>query len=437
MLSASIPAPRINPNQEVNIETKYLRPKKAALLAERYRMYASPPEACITEVADGCIIPAYTDSHGDAIAGVIDRGGRFVSGSFMVDYPAEVEAHASGVTWEAAGGETVAYLGMFNPHWGHFITDCLASFWFLGEIEADRYLFSYYDGQTPEIHPNIRQALTLLGVWDKVEIVNTPRRYRRVYVPTIGMVPRGHALDRCAAVYRTIISRTLESYSQPAEPHDKILLSRSKFPKARLNDLGISLVEQLFVDNGYYPVYPERMTLIDLIGTLAAAKEVVTSSGTPAHNMLFAPEGTHTIVIEKHPCINNYQQGIDRLKHLNVTYIDAAYAVWPIDPGLGPFIMAYTPELRQFAADRGLTCPRNPFHPRKTLRRFFSLYYRHYKRKWIMPEWLEPEIHLFNEAYQASLPLFGPWLDGTRPLFLTDLLHPRTLAKHLLPHPKK
>lgn len=415
----------------MKIETKYLRPKKAALLDERYRLYDEPAEPRITGVDNGCVIPAYTDCHGDVISGVTDAEGRFISDSHMVDYPDEVESYVRGMDF-TYHDETVVYVGMFNPHWGHFITDCLATFWFLGSVDADRYVFSYREGETPHIHANIRMALTLLGVWDKIEFVSAPRRYRHIYVPRKGMVPRGHVLGESAAVYDTIIARALAGYKQPAVRHDKIIMSRCGFAKALLNDLGTCEVERVFEDNGYYPVYPEQMTLTELIGCLSAAREVVAISGTLAHNMLFAPEGSRLTVLEKYANINNYQQGIDRLRHLEATYIDVAYFIWPIDPGLGPFIMADTSEFRRFAQDHGLRYTMPPADAKRLLRRFFRLYYRHYKRRWIMPEWLEPEISLFSEAYEASQPLFGPWLDGSRPLFPSDALRPRFIAKTLL-----
>ena len=142
--------------------------------------------------------------------------------------------------------------------------------------------------------------------------------------------------------------------------------------------------------------------------------------------------GTRVTILEKYANINNYQQGIDILKNLDVTYIDTAYFICPIDPGLGPFIMSDTPEFRQFASDHALSYTLRTRNPGKMLRRFFRLYYRHYKRRWIMPEWLEPEIHLFNEAYEASLPVFGARIEGRYPLFLSDALRPRFIAKTLL-----
>lgn len=415
----------------MNIETKYLRPAKAAMLRERYAMYDAFAEARIAEIEDGLVLPACADCRGDVITGVVDCDGCFLADSHMVDYPAEVEQWAKGLDCSRSD-ETVAYVGLFNPHWGHFITDCLSTFWFLGSVEVDKYVFSCHQGERPDVGTNIRMALELLGVWDKVEFVAEARRYRKIYVPRKGMVPRDYVLRESARVYDAIISRGLTEYGDRQPEHGgRVLLSRAHFPKAALNDLGTTEVEDVFCRNGFTAVYPEEMTLTELIGCLAGARQVAAISGTLTHNMLFAPQGAELIVIEKYASINNYQQGIDRLRDLHVTYIDAGYQIWSVDPGLGPFIMGYTPELRCYATDNGMVCALPAPSPRKTLRRYFRLFYRHYKRSWVLPEWLEVELPLLREAYRASEPVFGPWLDGRHPLFMSDFLHPRYLAKTL------
>lgn len=413
----------------MDIEYKYLRPKKAALLKSRYEIYRDYGESRITAVSDGAVVPPYIDSHGDLIAGVVDDSGRFVVDSHCVDFPEEIEQHASSLIFNKED-KIIVYLGYFNQHWGHFITDCLSTFWFLGKIDADKYVFSCETG-SPEIHPNIRLALNLLGVWDKIEIVSRPVRYRKVYVPRRGMIPRDYILKESSVVYDKIIDAASEELPDMDYP-EKLILGRSQLPKAIENDYGTIEIEQFFKDNGFVAIFPEKITLVQLIGYLANAREVMVISGTLAHNMLFAPCGSRLIVIEKYPNINNYQQGIDRLKNLKVTYIDASYFIWPVSPGLGPFIMSDTLCLQSYAKDFNFTAP-SPFNrDRKVLRKFFRKYYKHYKRRLISPEWLESEIGLFNEAYQESFDVFGKWLSGVRPIFLSDALRPRYIVKNLL-----
>lgn len=69
---------------------------------------------------------------------------------------------------------------------------------------------------------------------------------------------------------------------------------------------------------------------------------------------------------------------------------------------------------------------------RKMLRQFVKAYRRQYSRQWVYEEFLEPQIGLMREAYEGSESDFGDWLTGKKPLFLSDLLSPRRLAKKLI-----
>lgn len=414
----------------MNVITDYLRSQKAAMLRECYQRYDTPAEARITDVAAGRIVPGFAGCSGETLTGVVGDDGLFVADSHVVDNPEEIENRAAELTFEEVD-QTVVYLGMFSSHWGHFITDCLSTFWFLGSLDADRYVFSYYQGQCPEISGNIRLALDLLGVLEKIEIVSEPRRYSRVFVPRKGMIPGEYTLKECGSVYDSIIAEGLRRSVKDYDGCKQIFLSRSRFPKAIQNEPGMKEVEQLFVGNGYEPVCPENISLIELISRLSSAEEIASFSGTPPHNLLFAPRGSHLIVLEKYADLNNYQQGIDRLRDLDVTYVDAAFFVWSVDPGLGPFLLGYTSKLQSFAADRRFRLPERKFNAAKMLRRFFRVYYRHYKRRWILHEWQISQVSLFKEAYDDSLTEFEPWLSGKKPIFLLDFLRPRYIAKRL------
>lgn len=391
-------------------DMKYLRRRKAALLKERYALYAESPCASIEEIED-CTFDINPEN---GLPEPIKRG---------------KEKNIYSITYDA---RSIVWLGEFKEHWGHFITENLSTFWFLArDLKADAYVFSFRAGKTPKISSNAKEALRLLGVWDKVEILNEPRRYKSVYIPMKGMEPRGYCLPESAEVYDRIIGSALKGFSDQGT-REKIILSRSQFPKAKKNEIGLDQIEGIFIDNGFRPCNPERISLTELIRTMAQATEIATICGTPAHNLLFAPQGIQTVILEKYPNINNFQQGIDLLKKLDVTYIDASYMVGNVDPGLGPFIFGYTDGLRSWMKDHGIEEKRSFPGVAQTLRRFFRLSRRYYMYQWVFPEWLEPEIDLLREAYEDSLVLFGPWLDGRKRWNISDLLSPYRMAKRII-----
>lgn len=407
----------------------YMRPEKARMMRTIIEPFLKPHAKEIRLLENAGVIPAFSHESGEVLTGVVDSDNRFVDISHEIYHPDDVERKAADSEFSHRE-ETVVYVGFFNPHWGHFVVDCLSSFWFLDEIKADRYVFSYHEGQKPVIHKNLREALMLLGVWDKIEIVDSPVRFSKLYAISNGLVSEEYVLPEVSNVFERIIRNALSRPYESPLPQ-KVLMSRSKLPKALLNDIGTENVERLFTANGYHAIYPEKISLTELIRFLHGAKECAAISGTLTHNMLFAPNGSKLYVIEKYAYINTYQPGVDILKNLETTYIDANYFLRSVNPGLGPFIIGPTPQLERFASDKGMKYVVESIRPRATLRRYYSLCYRHYKRRWVMPWWLDSEIASMREAYEASMDLFGPWIEGDRAIFISDMIHPRHIAKLL------
>lgn len=423
----------------MNICYDYLRPKKAALLRERYKLYEDSARTPKCVCAHNAVVyPCLNIGGGDLYGCIIDSNGNLIEAPYIDTANRELfeewsRQHPAGESFDGS----VIYLGTLNTHWGHFITDCLSTFWWLGEMDADKYLFSVPEGKDPHLYPNIIEALDLLGVRSKVEFISSPVKCRKVIIPCRGMLPRDYILPECKRIYERIAAEACRNMDKKAAFPEKILISRSSLKKAVLNDIGTAEVEKIFTDNGYTAVYPEKISLTQFIRLLHHARETVMISGTLPHNMLFAPCGSKMIVLEKYANINNFQQGIDLIKDFDVVYIDAAYLIKCVSPGLGPFILGNTDEFRRYCRDAALVNDMKPMNCRKVLAQYLKLHFRHYKWQWILPEWLEPEIGLLREAYNATLPIFEDWLTGKKWIYLYDLLRPRFIARklrHLLHH---
>lgn len=219
----------------------------------------------------------------------------------------------------------------------------------------------------------------------------------------------------------------------------KIYLSRSKFRKAIENEPNISWLDDYFSENGFEVVYPEKLPLVDLIHILNNAEVVCTVSGTLPHNMMFAPNRTKLWVIEKTAVFNNFQSGVDLLRNLDVTYVDANALIWTTSAGLGPFIVYPNDKFKAFAKTNGLLEPQEWSHmeKRNALRRFIKMYRRHYSRKWILAEWEESEISNLREAWHDTMKDFGSWISGEKPIILADKLYLRGQIKRLYHYVKR
>lgn len=420
----------------VATDFRYLRPRKAALLRHFYEDFSRNLHQLSCIVVDGATVvpppPAVSDD-GLWDCGVTDSDGCFVAESARTDRISEIEAYARDTSRETMA-ETVMFCGFLNYHWGHFMVNTLARLWAAvsGRYDFDRLVFVVPKNGILPLERNIREAFRLLNFDKPVDIIDTPRRYARVIVPEEGCSSEEYVAPEILSVYDRIARAALAEHPDIAKS-EKIYLSRGRFLKAVKSEFDVRWFDKFFAANGYRVVYPEMIPLGELIAIIHGATTVAAMAGTLPHTLLFGPDGLDVTIIEKYAYINTYQPGIDLVRKLDVTYVDANAFIWPVSPGGGPFIIYPNGLFRSFCADRGLSLSGMPRHDcRKMLRQFVNAYKRQYSRQWIYEEFLEPQIGLMREAYEASTPDFGDWLTGKKTLFLRDLFSPRRLAKKLI-----
>lgn len=420
----------------VATDFRYLRPRKAALLRHFYEDFGRNlhPLSCVA-VDDATVVPPPPTVSADGLwdCGVTDAGGRFVVESGRTDRVAEIEAYAGDASGETVA-ETVMFCGFLNYHWGHFMVNSLARMWAAvsGKYDFDRLVFVVPKKGVLPLEGNIREAFRLLDLDKPIDLIDSPRRYARVIVPEEGCSSEEYVAPEILPVYDRISRASLAECSATAKS-EKIYLSRGRFLKAVKSEFDVRWFDKFFAANGYRVVYPEMIPLGELIAIIHGASTVAAMAGTLPHTLLFGPDGLDVTIIEKYAYINTYQPGIDLVRKLDVTYVDANAFIRPVSPGGGPFIIYPNGLFRSFCADMGLSLKGLPSGScRKMLRQFVNAYQRQYSRQWIYEEFLEPQIGLMREAYEASMPDFGDWLTGKKPLFLRDMFSPRRLAKKLV-----
>lgn len=415
-------------------DTKYTRPLKADMLKAQYSLFAEAERPGRLEIVRGGVIipPAASPTGTGIVADCADGRWKIVPFSCQdIDSEAQTLPDYGGLPEEEL---TVLYAGRLNPHWGHFLVDSLSRLWpaFNGDCpDCDRIVFTCEPGV--QIHSNIRKMLELTGLADKIIINDRPARYRSVIVPEFAVLPRERFLSAAANVYETIAANAQAQLRHRTEWPKKIYLSRGKFRKALRNEPCSLWVDRFFADNGFEILYPELLSPVETIGYLRNAETVAAVSGTLPHNMLFARPGCELWIIDKTPALNNYQQGIDLLKDLRVTLVDANAEIWNVDVGLGPFLLYPNSHFLDFARDKRLApcAPWSDGQKRKALRKFFSIYRRNYSRQWRLAPWEEAEIASLREAYAETMTDFGPWIRGERPIFAADYCKPMQILKNL------
>lgn len=401
-----------------SIDYRYLRPKKAEALKQWY----DEPLAVIENPAvwrgkNATILPLRRQPGDNLLfgrGGVVDEKGEYVAlsaieGRVQYAYPVEEKIYRD---------EKVVYCGYLVDHWGHFLIEGVTRLWYFLENEpgVDKFVFFLDENEEREIRANYREFLELLGIWENLEIINTPTTYREVIVPELGLYCRKCYTPKLLRVYETVADNVV---SDPNWEHpSKIYYSRSQLKKGMPFESGFDTLDDFFQRNGYTILYPEKVPLGRMVDYIRHAEVVASLSGSLPHNMLFARPGQKLEIVERLTISDDNQTDVNRMLGLNVTYIDAHIPIYPVD-FVGPIIMGYTDCLQRFASDRGYQPPDSRFltekHNRKCFIKYMKAYEDLYGYNWFMADWYIPFTASLWEAYEDGCRYFGEYLNRQRP----------------------
>ena len=401
-----------------SIDYQYLRPKKAECLKKWVDADIEVRETpSLWQGKNATILPLRRDPSFGLLfgkGGVVDETGAYVELSAIEKrvqfaYPFENAPYED---------KKVVYCGYLVNHWGHFLIEGVTRLWYFLENDPtiDKYVFFVDEGEQREIRGNYRKFLELLKIWDKLEIINTPTTYREVIVPELGIYMRKAYTPKLLKVFDAIAENVVvdPSWDTP----EKIYYSRSQFKKGQQFEFGFAALDNFFEKNGYKVLYPEKVPLDQMIHYIRNSKVVASLSGSLPHNMLFARQGQKLEIVERLVISDDNQTDVNRMRQLQVTYIDANIPVYTID-FVGPFIMGYTPELQRFAQDKGYQPPDAQYLTRKHYKDCFIRYVKAYKDlyryNWYQQDWYGPFADSLYEGFQAGHAYFGDYLDGKRP----------------------
>ena len=252
-----------------SIDYQYLRPKKAEALKAWYdEPLAIMENPAVWRGKNATILPLRRQAEDNLLfgrGGVVDENGEYVplsgiEGRVQFAYPAEKKEYRD---------ETVVYCGYLVNHWGHFLIEGVTRLWYFLENDpgVDKYVFFLDENEEREIRANYREFLELLGIWEHLEIINTPTTYREVIVPELGLYCRRRYTPKLLKVYDTVANNAAPdpNWERPA----KIYYSRSQFKKGMPFESGFDTLDDFFRRNGYTILYPEKVPLGRMISTSA------------------------------------------------------------------------------------------------------------------------------------------------------------------------
>lgn len=400
------------------IDYRYLRPKKAAALKAWHESpFEKREELDVWKGERATILPLRRVA-GDGFlfgrGGVVDCHGNYVPESSI---PRRVQLAYDFQNPEYRD-EKVVYCGYLVKHWGHFLVEAVARLWYFLEKDPtiDKYVFFLKENEQREIRGNYRIFLELLGIWEKLEFINKPTTYREVLIPELAFHCRNHYSQKFLDIYDTVAENITVKPEWPI--HEKLYYSRSQLTKGLEFEFGLEVLDEFYEKNGYTILYPEKVPLDEMIHYIRNSKVVATLSGSLPHNMLFARNGQKLEIVERCVLNNDFQTNVNRMRQLQVAYIDANIPLYTIDMS-GPFIMGYNDCMAHFAADHGYQPPRaeytSPAYMKKCFISYMKAYQDLYRYNWFMDDWYAEHADYLYEAYQAGHKYFGDYLDGKRP----------------------
>lgn len=399
-----------------HIDYQYLRPKKATAL----KQWCDFPVEIIDRPAiwngqNATILPLRPDSSLlFGRGGVVDCSGSYVELSSIPNrvqfsYPFENAIYKD---------EKIVYCGYLVNHWGHFLIEAVTRLWYFMEqdLSIDKYVFFLNENEERTIKGNYRKFFELLKIWDKIEIINQPTTYREIIVPELGIHCRKGYTPKLLRLFDEIANNVIIDSSWTAPK--KIYFSRSQLKKGAPYEFGFDTLDNFFKKNGYTILYPENVPLDQMIYYIRNSDVVATLSGSLPHNMLFANQGQKVEIVERLAMNNDNQTDVNKMRELNVTYIDAHIPLYTVD-FVGPIIMAYTEELQRFATNNGYLAPDSQFLTEKHLKKCFVNYMKAYKDlyryHWFMFDWYAPFVEIQTEGYNVGLRYFGDYIHGKKP----------------------
>lgn len=424
-------------NEGVIFDSRFLRPQKAKWTQEWYTTLEFREDIDFRTYNQAVVFPLKRFPGDNLLfgrGGVNDSSGNYIESSAIKDrvegsYPIEETALID---------ETVVYCGYLVNHWGHFLIEAVNRLWFYLENDQPEYRYAFIvdDGEDRIIQGNYKEFFDLLGIQDRIILVNRATRFRNVIIPDISF----NYLKFYSRQYQQIFEKVIQGALLHTECTDanpkRVFLSRSAFPKAGNTEFGLDLLDNFFQKNGYEIIYPEQYSLTKLILMLNEAELVATESGSMSHNMLFCSYEQEFIIVERQTIVNRVQTSIDCVKKAKVTYVDADMMIYPVIMGDGPFLMLYNKWFKKFATENNYFPPDIKYTNEDYIKENLKKYFMAYRRRYYLGVGFEGNhttfIGLLLEGYYDSMDILGKYLNGQAPFCKEQLKEERFARPNLI-----
>jgi len=208
----------------------------------------------------------------------------------------------------------VIFLGAFHTQFGHFILESLSRLWIF--LDNDYYDYELIYISEKEINTEYLNLIKLFGLeLQKVNRLTEVTTFTEIIIPEMSL--RLH--DYYHINYKKIIDRVTEKFKYV--PNNTIYyLSRANIKNSRV--YGERALEYFLAKINLQFLYPEMLTIEELIIKLRSCRKVISISGTSCHNSIFMRDGSSLVCFSRSPHFHPPQIMIDRMKNLKTFYVD-------------------------------------------------------------------------------------------------------------------
>ncbi len=329
------------------------------------------------------------------------------------------------------------YAGFIRKSWGHFLMNSTARLWPLYTDNADNrydHIVFFCEGDSDKMpEGNFKEFLRLAGILPKCIVLPETCHFDNLYVPELSLKLESHWSEEFFLPFIKVRESALEE--TPSIPHSKgVILTRSRWNAKNHMQINVESIEDLFASNGYRCVAPEQLTLSQLIVAMEGADEIVSFSGSTAHNFLFSGK-KRLVTLERCAANNMYQTAINLNSEFRSTPVDCFWQPMPVLSTDNLTIYGFTRELQKFAIDRGFSVlpgdNSTELAPIKEFRQFLKIYRRHYGYGYPLHSYESAQFPAIAEACLESRPRYARYLDRRIPIQWADFLSPRVWVRYL------
>lgn len=282
-------------------------------------------------------------------AGIVNSKGEYISNSFIhAGWGTLYTPPLESIQYRS---ETVIYLGMFYPVWGHVLTDNIRRMWFLKsdifkkELKNCPLVYVSWRGLPLEQYPNFQRLLEIMEVdVNEFQAIEQPTQFDKIIFPDDSFTPAFKFTNEYCETIDYIRNFALRNRTSTASKKIYYFYGRGQIGEERL--------AEYFRSKGYEIVSPEKLSLEEQLNLLINCESFASTLGSISHNSIFLPNKTETIFIPRASYFTSaYQKILNQVNDCKCNYVDSTLSIFSKKtPRANCFIISE--QLKRFFGDK-------------------------------------------------------------------------------------